>query len=183
MRKRQSGCSAPSLPCSPARQRFPAAVAARSRRLSRRAAAWDRARNDAGVTLDDLDLVETHDCFTIAELIEYEAMGLAAARRRLSRRAGGDRREGRSPADQPSGGLKSKGHPIGATGVSHPRHGLPSAHERSAATCRSMTRSSPVSSTWAAPPSPTTCRSWSDANDETPGRLPQGALRPSRSGS
>jgi acetyl-CoA C-acetyltransferase len=32
--------------------------------------------NDASVTLDDLSFVETHDCFTIAELIEYEAMGL-----------------------------------------------------------------------------------------------------------
>src|SRR5262249_6918067 len=39
--------------------------------------AWARALADAGVTLADLSLVETHDCFTIAELIEYEAMGLA----------------------------------------------------------------------------------------------------------
>ena len=39
--------------------------------------AWQHALKDAGVTLDDLSLVETHDCFTIAELIEYEAMGLA----------------------------------------------------------------------------------------------------------
>src|SRR3954454_7294677 len=38
---------------------------------------WTRALAEAGVTLDDLSLVETHDCFTIAELIEYEAMGLA----------------------------------------------------------------------------------------------------------
>src|SRR5262245_20409326 len=42
------------------------------------AEAWHRALADAGVTLDDLSLVETHDCFTIAELIEYEAMGLTA---------------------------------------------------------------------------------------------------------
>src|SRR5436190_12504537 len=41
------------------------------------AEAWKRALADAGVTLNDLSLVETHDCFTIAELIEYEAMGLA----------------------------------------------------------------------------------------------------------
>jgi acetyl-CoA C-acetyltransferase len=40
------------------------------------AEAWKAALNDAGVTLDDLSFVETHDCFTIAELIEYEAMGL-----------------------------------------------------------------------------------------------------------
>ena len=39
--------------------------------------AWTRALKKAGVTLDDLSFVETHDCFTIAELIEYEAMGLA----------------------------------------------------------------------------------------------------------
>ena len=38
---------------------------------------WTRALKEAGVTLDDLSFVETHDCFTIAELIEYEAMGLA----------------------------------------------------------------------------------------------------------
>src|SRR5690606_10853273 len=40
--------------------------------------AWGRALKNAGVTLDDLSFVETHDCFTIAELIEYEAMGLAS---------------------------------------------------------------------------------------------------------
>ena len=39
--------------------------------------AWRQAHEAAGTSLDDLDLVETHDCFTIAELIEYEAMGLA----------------------------------------------------------------------------------------------------------
>src|ERR1051325_369347 len=38
--------------------------------------AWQRALKDAGIRLDDLSLVETHDCFTVAELIEYEAMGL-----------------------------------------------------------------------------------------------------------
>ena len=39
--------------------------------------AWGKALERARLTLDDLDLVETHDCFTIAELLEYEAMGLA----------------------------------------------------------------------------------------------------------
>src|SRR5207302_1567355 len=70
------------------------------------------------LTLDDLDLVETHDCFTIAELIEYEAMGLApkgeGARAILE---GWTEKDGRLPIN-PSGGLKSKGHPVGATGVS-----------------------------------------------------------------
>ncbi len=42
------------------------------------ALAWQRALGDAKVQLEDLSFVETHDCFTIAELIEYEAMGLTA---------------------------------------------------------------------------------------------------------
>jgi acetyl-CoA C-acetyltransferase len=80
--------------------------------------AWARALKKAGVTLDDLSFVETHDCFTIAELIEYEAMGLAkrgeGARVAME---GQTAMDGRLPVN-PSGGLKSKGHPIGATGVS-----------------------------------------------------------------
>ena len=82
------------------------------------ALAWRRALAGARLELDDLDLVETHDCFTIAELIEYEAMGLTAkgegARAILE---GWTEKDGRLPVN-PSGGLKSKGHPIGATGVS-----------------------------------------------------------------
>jgi acetyl-CoA C-acetyltransferase len=80
--------------------------------------AWARALKSAGVTLDDLSLVETHDCFTIAELIEYEAMGLAK-RGEGGRIAleGQTEKNGRLPVN-PSGGLKAKGHPIGATGVS-----------------------------------------------------------------
>ncbi len=80
--------------------------------------AWARALKKAGVTLDDLSFVETHDCFTIAELIEYEAMGLA--RRGEGAKVameGQTAMDGRLPVN-PSGGLKSKGHPIGATGVS-----------------------------------------------------------------
>jgi len=80
--------------------------------------AWTKALAQAGVTLDDLSFVETHDCFTIAELIEYEAMGLAP-RGEGGRIAleGQTAKGGRLPVN-PSGGLKSKGHPIGATGVS-----------------------------------------------------------------
>jgi acetyl-CoA C-acetyltransferase len=81
-------------------------------------AAWGRALDAAGLTLEDLSFVETHDCFTIAELIEYEAMGLTpegqGARAALE---GWTAKDGRLPVN-PSGGLKSKGHPIGATGVS-----------------------------------------------------------------
>jgi acetyl-CoA C-acetyltransferase len=80
--------------------------------------AWARALSNARLTLDDLDLVETHDCFTIAELIEYEAMGLAAPGRGADvLRDGVSHIGGRLPVN-PSGGLKAKGHPIGATGVS-----------------------------------------------------------------
>jgi acetyl-CoA C-acetyltransferase len=80
--------------------------------------AWQRALQSAGVQLSDLSFVETHDCFTIAELIEYEAMGLTpkgqGARAILE---GWTAKDGRLPIN-PSGGLKAKGHPIGATGVS-----------------------------------------------------------------
>lgn len=80
--------------------------------------AWAKAREDAGISLDDLSFVETHDCFTIAELIEYEAMGLAAPGEGYRVvRDGLTRKDGRLPVNA-SGGLKAKGHPIGATGVS-----------------------------------------------------------------
>jgi acetyl-CoA C-acetyltransferase len=62
--------------------------------------------------------VETHDCFTIAELIEYEAMGLVPeGEGARAIRDGLTRKDGPLPVN-PSGGLKAKGHPIGATGVS-----------------------------------------------------------------
>jgi acetyl-CoA C-acetyltransferase len=80
--------------------------------------AWAGALSDASLSLDDLSFVETHDCFTIAEMIEYEAMGLAAPGEGYRVvRDGIAIKEGRLPVN-PSGGLKSKGHPIGATGVS-----------------------------------------------------------------
>ena len=80
--------------------------------------AWARALKKAGVTLDDLSFVETHDCFTIAELIEYEAMGLAPRGEGAKVAVEGQTQtDGRLPVN-PSGGLKAKGHPIGATGVS-----------------------------------------------------------------
>ena len=80
--------------------------------------AWANAKQEAGVGLDDLSFVETHDCFTIAELIEYEAMGLTApGQGHIAVREGWTQKGGRLPVN-PSGGLKAKGHPIGATGVS-----------------------------------------------------------------
>jgi acetyl-CoA C-acetyltransferase len=80
--------------------------------------AWSQALEEARLGLDDLSLVETHDCFTIAELLEYEAMGLTEpgqGRRAIDE--GWTQKSGRLPVN-PSGGLKAKGHPIGATGVS-----------------------------------------------------------------
>ena len=80
--------------------------------------AWAKALTDARMELLDLDFVETHDCFTIAELIEYEAMGLTAPGQGARAVAEGwTKKDGKLPVN-PSGGLKSKGHPIGATGVS-----------------------------------------------------------------
>lgn len=80
--------------------------------------AWAKALDDSRLTLDDLSFVETHDCFTIAELMEYEAMGLAE--KGQGHRVIDDglvSKTGKLPIN-PSGGLKSKGHPVGATGVS-----------------------------------------------------------------
>ena len=82
------------------------------------AVAWSRGLQSAGVSLQDLDLVETHDCFTIAELMEYEAMGLTApGKGHVAIDEGWTEKDGKLPVN-PSGGLKAKGHPIGATGVS-----------------------------------------------------------------
>jgi acetyl-CoA C-acetyltransferase len=82
------------------------------------AEAWRRALAEGGLRLEDLSLVETHDCFTIAELIEYEAMGLTPeGQGARAVKEGWTEKNGRLPVN-PSGGLKSKGHPIGATGVS-----------------------------------------------------------------
>jgi acetyl-CoA C-acetyltransferase len=82
------------------------------------AVAWKRALAQAGLGLTDLSFAEVHDCFTIAELIEYEAMGLAPEGQGARVIADGVvAKDGKLPIN-PSGGLKSKGHPIGATGVS-----------------------------------------------------------------
>jgi len=82
------------------------------------AAAWHAAMGMAGVGLDDLSFIELHDCFTIAELVLYEVLGLAP--RGMGHRLldeGSVMPGGRLPVNV-SGGLKSKGHPVGATGVS-----------------------------------------------------------------
>jgi acetyl-CoA C-acetyltransferase len=82
------------------------------------ALAWKQALAKAGASLNDLSFAEVHDCFTVAELIEYEAMGLAPEGQGARVIADGIvAKDGKLPIN-PSGGLKSKGHPIGATGVS-----------------------------------------------------------------
>ncbi len=80
--------------------------------------AWHDALAAARIDLNDLSVVETHDCFTIAELIEYEAMGLVGpGEGARAIEEGWVEKDGRLPVN-PSGGLKAKGHPVGATGVS-----------------------------------------------------------------
>lgn len=80
--------------------------------------AWADALATAGLSLRDLSFVETHDCFTIAEMIEYETMGLTPhGQGWRAALEGWTERDGMLPINR-SGGLKSKGHPVGATGVS-----------------------------------------------------------------
>jgi len=71
----------------------------------------------AGKQPADIDLVEVHDCFTIAEIIVSESLGFfEPGKGGPAVEAGETARTGRIPIN-PSGGLKSKGHPVGATGV------------------------------------------------------------------
>ncbi len=120
------------------------------------AQAWQRALASAGIALDDLSFVETHDCFTIAELIEYEAMGLvpegqgaraiAEGWTAEGRQAAGQsvrRAQGQGPSDRRHRRLDARAHRDAAH-----RHGRRHAGAR--------TRSSAASSTWAAPRSRTT---------------------------
>jgi acetyl-CoA acetyltransferase len=71
----------------------------------------------AGVSPEDLDVVELHDCFTANELLTYEALGLTAPGTAERFIAEGDNTYGGKVVTNPSGGLLSKGHPIGATGL------------------------------------------------------------------
>ncbi len=80
--------------------------------------AFAKAYELAGVGVGDISFAEVHDCFTIAELLSVEAMGLAApGKARELVIDGGTGRNGILPINM-SGGLKAKGHPVGATGVS-----------------------------------------------------------------
>ena len=82
------------------------------------AEAFRRAFREAKIDVSDLDFAEDHDCFTIAELLIYEAMGLAKPGRGSDLVLDGTvHSDGALPINL-SGGLKAKGHPVGATGVS-----------------------------------------------------------------
>jgi acetyl-CoA C-acetyltransferase len=82
------------------------------------ALAWQRALAKARIGVEDLSFAEVHDCFTVAELLIYEAMGLVPkGQGARAIEEGWTEKTGKLPIN-PSGGLKSKGHPIGATGVS-----------------------------------------------------------------
>lgn len=80
--------------------------------------AWQNALTQAGCGIRDLSLAEVHDCFTIAELLAYEAMGLAPPGEGAQVLHDGVVFPGGTLPVNPSGGLKAKGHPVGATGVS-----------------------------------------------------------------
>jgi sterol carrier protein 2 len=71
----------------------------------------------AGIGPEDVDVVELHDCFTANELITYESLGLTAAGTAEKFIEDGDNTYGGRYVVNPSGGLLSKGHPIGATGL------------------------------------------------------------------
>jgi acetyl-CoA C-acetyltransferase len=80
-------------------------------------AAATQAYKMAGITPKDIDFAEVHDCFTIAEIIDIEDLGFFKKGTGANAvREGSTSRTGEIPIN-PSGGLKSKGHPIGATGV------------------------------------------------------------------
>jgi acetyl-CoA acetyltransferase len=83
--------------------------------MTRRAA--DEVFEQAGIAREDVDVVELHDCFTTNEVITYEGLGLCGEGEASKFVADGDNTYGGQFVVNPSGGLMSKGHPIGATGL------------------------------------------------------------------
>jgi len=79
--------------------------------------AADAAYNEAGIGPEDVDVVELHDCFTVNELLSYEALGLTPPGTAEKFILDGDNTYGGKVVTNPSGGLLSKGHPLGATGL------------------------------------------------------------------
>ncbi|GAB2686058.1 thiolase C-terminal domain-containing protein [Nocardia thraciensis] len=80
-------------------------------------AASRRALDTAGLTIADVDVIELHDCFSINELITYEALGLCGEGESGALVESGATTYGGAWVVNPSGGLISKGHPLGATGL------------------------------------------------------------------
>ncbi len=80
-------------------------------------AAAQQAYEQAGIGPDDVDVVELHDCFAQNELISYEALGLCAEGEAEAFVNAGENTYGGKVVTNPSGGLLSKGHPLGATGL------------------------------------------------------------------
>jgi sterol carrier protein 2 len=83
--------------------------------MTRRAA--QRALEQAAIGIDEVDVVELHDCFTVNEVITYEGLGLCGEGEASDFVDRGDNTYGGKYVVNPSGGLMSKGHPIGATGL------------------------------------------------------------------
>ena len=81
------------------------------------AAATRAALDDAGIGPEDVDVIELHDCFAQNELITYEALGLCPEGGAERFVADGDNTYGGRYVTNPSGGLLSKGHPLGAPGL------------------------------------------------------------------
>ncbi|WP_280508196.1 thiolase C-terminal domain-containing protein [Nocardia flavorosea] len=79
--------------------------------------AGQRVLESAGVGIDDIDVLELHDCFSINELLTYEALGMCGEGESGELVASGATTYGGRWVVNPSGGLISKGHPLGATGL------------------------------------------------------------------
>jgi len=86
-------------------------------RLIAREASAKQAYNMAGLTPKDIDVCELHDCFTIAEIVATEGLGFFDFGEGYKAVERGDTEIGGKIPINPSGGLKAKGHPVGATGV------------------------------------------------------------------
>jgi acetyl-CoA acyltransferase len=81
------------------------------------ASAAQQVYSQAGIGPSDVDVIELHDCFSTNELITYEALGLCALGEGGKLVDAGDTTYGGRWVVNPSGGLISKGHPLGATGL------------------------------------------------------------------
>ncbi|NSC21449.1 Nonspecific lipid-transfer protein [Streptomyces albus subsp. chlorinus] len=80
-------------------------------------AAAERAYAESGLGVEDVDVIELHDCFSVNELLTYEALGMCAEGASGDLVASGATTYGGRWVVNPSGGLISKGHPLGATGI------------------------------------------------------------------